>query len=424
MVAVTRRKNQNHLPQETRKRKQKEKQTKNKKENQHLFHPHSLQTREKRRLKPFSDDSQQFEQHPLQHLRDNYENPGSSIAFLSAANLYKMYGKRLSLKVIKSFLSTKESYTLSKNDKQKRQYNGTLAWHPFDLVQTDLVVQDSLAQYNENNRYILCVVDVYSKMLYTELMDKKDCATTAKHLEKIFLRMPTIPRVCASDKGREFDCRLVRLLMKSYKMKQFLTTSDFKAAVVERVQLTLQQRLFRSMIARQSYNYSDVIEDIVHGYNQTYHRTIQMSPYEALEPSNQNRLSYIYAKKTAKQTMKKVQPKFSVGQTVRVSFKRGPFSRGYGQSHSSTRYLIESVDTRFRVPTYKLKNQPNSQSEGELVTGTFHQNQLTLVDIPEYRGSIVGHRTRKGEKQALMRFEGYSSEYDQWLPAESIKDVK
>ena len=422
MVAVTRRKNQDHLPKKELNRKKEKSQAK--KENHRLFHPHSSQTREKRRLKPFSDDSQQFEHQPLQHLRENYENPGSSIAFLSATSLYKMYGKRLSLKTIKSFLSTKESYTLSKNDKQKRQFNGTLAWHPFDLVQTDLVVQDSLAQHNENKRYILCVIDVYSKMLYTELMDKKDCTTTAKHLEKIFLRMPTIPRVCASDKGREFDCRLVRLLMKSYKMKQFLTTSDFKAAVVERVQLTLQRKLFRSMIARQSYNYSDVIEDIVHGYNQSYHRTIQMSPYKALEPENQNKLSYIYAKKVAKQSMKKVQPKFSVGQTVRVSFKRGPFSRGYGQSHSSTRYLIASVDTRFCVPTYKLKNQPNSKDSGEPVVGTFHQNQLTLVDIPEYRGSIVGHRTRKGVKQALMRFEGYSQEYDQWLPVESIKDVK
>ena len=156
---------------------------------------------------------------------------------------------------IKNFLSTTESYTLTKDVKEKRAFNSTISWHKGDLVQADLIDVSRLSEFNANYRYILCTIDCYSKMLYVELLYNKSCQSVVEGLEKIFLRMDSIPRVLSTDAGGEFKCKLVTQLIKKYKMRHFIAVSDYKASTVERVQLSLQKRLYRYLLSKESYVY-------------------------------------------------------------------------------------------------------------------------------------------------------------------------
>ena len=54
---------------------------------------------------------------PLVHLKHNYLNPKSAVAFTGITNIYNFYGGKLSYKDIKNFLKTIDSYTLHKRSK-------------------------------------------------------------------------------------------------------------------------------------------------------------------------------------------------------------------------------------------------------------------------------------------------------------------
>jgi hypothetical protein len=62
-----------------------------------------------------------------------------------------------------------------------------------------------------------------------------------------------------------------------------------------------------------------------------------------------------------------------------------------------------------------------------VIKGTFYQQQLTKVPY-DYTGSlervekVIRYRTGSTGKEALIRWEGYSSQYDTWLRVEDIAD--
>ena len=54
--------------------------------------------------------------------------------------------------------------------------------------------------------------------------------------------------------------------------------SEMKAAVVERFNRTLKEKMWRYFSHTQSYRYIEVLPDLVYSYNNTYHPTIKTSP--------------------------------------------------------------------------------------------------------------------------------------------------
>jgi len=55
---------------------------------------------------------------------------------------------------------------------------------------------------------------------------------------------------------------------------------DLKAAVVERFDRTLKEKMFRYFTYANTRRHLDVLDDLVHSYNNTHHRSIGMAPFE------------------------------------------------------------------------------------------------------------------------------------------------
>ena len=87
-------------------------------------------------------------------------------------------------------------------------------------------------------------------------------------------------------------------------------------------------------------------------------------------------------------------------------------------SHTHQRYIVRKIDKKQIVPFYFLKNE-----RGEELTGKFHGNQLVKINLKRYRSFPVEiKKTKRGEKH-LMRFEGYSKDYDQWMSPGQFVDI-
>ena len=384
-----------------------------------------------------------FENDPLEHLKQKYRDLGSNVAFLSASALRRLYRGKLTGKQIDEFLATSQSYTLGRCEKQRKVFGRTIAYHRynlkhvvvacrmlinlfdfrFDKYQCDLVDISRLSDYNLGFRYILVVIDCFSRYLWCELLKTKSCDEMVIALEKIFLRGAS-PNILSSDEGAEFKCKKVAALLKQYKVRQFFAESDFKAAVCERVNLSLQRHLYRAMLGKETYKHYDMLQHIVRSYNERYHSSLGMSPASAHLPHNSGKIARVRAKRVANGRVKKIASKYRENDRVRLSFKKTAFSRGYGQFWTDKIFIIDKVNTDNIIPFYRLRNERNRNGDELPVKGKFYASQLQLTNIDKYRASATGReRTRRGKKQVELSWKGYDSTFDSFVEADKIEKI-
>ena len=105
--------------------------------------------------------------------------------------------------------------------------------------------------------------------------------------------------------------------------------------------------------------YIDKLDDIVKEYNNTYHTSIKMKP---VVKDN----TYMEFKKE----INNKDPKFKVGDHVRISKYKNIFTKGYMPNWSEEIFIIKKIKNT--VPWTYFINDLN----GEEVIGTFYENVL------------------------------------------------
>ena len=105
--------------------------------------------------------------------------------------------------------------------------------------------------------------------------------------------------------------------------------------------------------------YFDVLDDIVNKYNNTFHRIVKMKPIDGLSDS--------YA--GYNEHSNKKDPKFQVGDHVRISNYKNIFANGYAPNCLEG-FVISKIKNT--VPWTYLINDLN----GEIIDGTFFEKEL------------------------------------------------
>ena len=115
--------------------------------------------------------------------------------------------------------------------------------------------------------------------------------------------------------------------------------------------------------------YIDKLDDTVNEYNNTYHATIKMKPIDVKDNT------YINADKE----INNKDPKFKVGDRVRISKYKNIFAKGYIPNWSEEVFVIKKVKNT--VPWTYVINDLN----GEEITGTFYEKELQKANQEEFR---------------------------------------
>ena len=107
----------------------------------------------------------------------------------------------------------------------------------------------------------------------------------------------------------------------------YSTYKEGKSVVAERFIRTLENKIFKHLAAISKNVYFDVLDDVVNKYNNTVHRTIKMKPIEVTDD--------YYAKDppiklhSMELHSNKQNPKFKIGDNVRISKYKNIFAKGY-----------------------------------------------------------------------------------------------
>ena len=159
-----------------------------------------------------------------------------------------------------------------------------------DVWGADLVDMQEWADKNKGFKYMLTVIDVFSKYAYVVKLKTKKGLEMKKAFRKLFKNGK--PKNLWVDKGSEFYNKDVKKFLKDNKVNMYSTYGDSKSAVVERFNRTLKEKMWKKFTERQTRVWIDMIDDLVGNYFNTMHSTIGFKPNEAHKHVDEIRLVF------------------------------------------------------------------------------------------------------------------------------------
>ena len=354
----------------------------------------------------------------LAQMRTNYHRPAHPTSFAGITNLKKHYN--ISTRRAKQVLSGIPTYSLHREAKRPIPRNPIYVYRKREHVQIDLIDVSEMAGTNDGITFILTGIDMFTKFLVCVPMLRKTAARSKTAMKKLLQKFgPDKPEKIMSDKGTEFMNNRVQELLQSQGIHHYTPDSDMKCPGIERVNKTIQRKIYQYMTFHKTFRYIDVLDDLVSSYNATPHRSIEISPREAELPENhllvRDRLMSHYFDIL----MKKKKPVFKVGDIVRVSVLRSKFHRSYREQNTRDIFEIIRVDNTMPIPRYYLR----CLKDLETITGLFYSNELTLYDVKEHEVErVVRSKRLRGVMYDLVKWVGYHERYNEWVPRRRIRN--
>ena len=274
-----------------------------------------------------------------------------------------------------------------------------------DLWQADLIEMIPYARQNKGFKYILVVIDGFSKYAWTEPLKNKSATEVTNAFSRI-LQLGRCPKHLQTDQGKEFFNGIFSKLISKHNINHYSTYSNIKACIAERFNRTLKNRLWKQFSLQGSYEWITVLPSLMKQYNNTKHSTINMKPSSVKgKKVEKELLRSVYTKSSEPQ-----QPKYSVNDHVRISKYRSQFAKGYTPSWTSEIFRITQIK-KTKPITYLL-----SDISGTSIQGGFYEEEIQKVKYPDMY-LVEKVLQRKGDK-ILVKWLGFDSSHNSW---ESIK---
>lgn len=266
----------------------------------------------------------------------------------------------------------------------------------------DLIDMQGYAEFNDGVRYLLTVIDVFSKFGWIVPIQKKTGKCVAEGFKQIFKERTCdkLELKCWVDNGLEFYNKDV----KNLGVELYSTNNEEKSCVVERWNRTMKEKMFKYFTANNTYRYVDVLDEMVSNYNNTRHSSTKMTPVEASQKKNEKIVwmnLYGHLKPFPQR-----KPKFKLNDKVRITKKKTIFDKSYIPRWTTEVFSISQI--QFTDPiTYKITDYNNEE-----IVGTFYEQELQKTNQEIYRIEKV--IKRKGTK-SLVKWLGYPDSFNSWV---------
>ena len=286
------------------------------------------------------------------------------------------------------------------------------------MMEIDLIDATKLSKANEGMKFILVLIDAFSRELWLHPQPTKNAKDTLKSLS-ILLEKSGMPHRIRGDSGREFLNKLIENKIEANGIKYINVTNEkSKAAFAERVICTFKKKLYKYLHSNQTERYIDVLQDLVDSYDNTYHNTIKMKPND-VNKSNELKLWMRLYLPTFLKAGKP--PKYKIGDTVRITKYRKKFDKEHEMQWTQELHTIAKVI--YALPMrYQIKDL-----KGEPITGSFYEAELQPVYKHKHTkfniDEILDERGEGRGKQYLVSWQGYPAKFNEWVNASDVSDL-
>jgi transposase InsO family protein len=349
-----------------------------------------------------------------------YYDPRQPGSYGGAEALYrraKELDPTTSRKAVANWLSEQETYSLHKPVRRRFVRRKIYSRGIDYLWQADLADVGQLASSNDGYRYLLTVVDVFSKRAWAVPLKKKDAASVTEAFDGLLLRVGRQPTKLQTDKGKEFVNAPFQAMLRRRGVQFYVgQNEDIKASVVERFNRTLKSKMWRYFTHRNTYKYIDALDDLLHSYNNSYHRTIGRTPASVTRENEAAVRERMYGSEPGPS-----QPRLKAGDRVRVSKTRRTFGKGYEPNWTEELFVVSEA-LRTTPPTYRLKDYAD-----EPIEGTFYDRELQRAEkkdeVYKIEKVLKTRRPRGGGTEYLVKWRGWPDKFNSWVGEADVQAI-
>ena len=260
-------------------------------------------------------------------------------------------------KNIKIFINEIYSKPLKKNYIS----NKTDVYYIDDIWSLDILdLKDCGPENNRGYRYVLVVIDNFSKFGWTVPLKNKNAQTIKDSFENILISSKRSPNLIETDRGKEFYNNIFQDFLNKNNIKLYSRNSSDGAVFAERFNRTIRHLLKKIVFERGDANWIDILPTITKQYNNRVHSSTKLTPIQASLKKNEG---FVYRNLLDKRN--KIKPKFQINDLVRVADLKKTFSKGDTTNWSYNLYKITEIinDT---IPSYKIDNLSERYNESLL----------------------------------------------------------
>lgn len=102
---------------------------------------------------------------------------------------------------VKAFVEQKASISLHKRRIRNFERRQIIIPGPFHSISCDLIDYSMYSSKNSGYKWVLCVLDMFSRFAYVRALKNKTAETVAIALDEIIKAMQFVPKFFTSDKG-------------------------------------------------------------------------------------------------------------------------------------------------------------------------------------------------------------------------------
>ena len=360
------------------------------------------------------------------YLKKLYYTPRNSASYSSASKLWKYIRTdpdkpaNLDFKKLKAWYDLQATHNIHKSSVNNFKRQAIIVESPDEQWDADLIVINTIKKYNDGYCYILACIDLFSRYAWAVSLKTK----SAKDVRDGFRKILSKGRHCEilrTDRGSEFTNAIMKQYLKKQKIYHIFTYNELHANYIERWNRTLQDKMYKYFYEHQTLRYVDVLDDFVASYNSTVHSTINMAPKDVTLANSMTIYERVYLPILESIGSAKPSYQFNVGDTVRLSYGRRMFARGYAEKFSEELYKIAS-----RVPSHPPRYKIVDLM-GESIKGSFYEQEMQKAyvntDDMEFKIDKVLGKKRLGKKlHYLVSWYGYPSKFQSYVPASQLKN--
>lgn len=280
-----------------------------------------------------------------------YNFPGSAKLY----QLLKKDGVSITKKSVDEFLSKKTEVQQTKIISNKRSNDGKIvSYRPFGLLQFDIYdlskYTNKNGQPNHGNKYILSIMDVFTRKAWAYPMKNKDSINVYSSFEK-FIKNSNIKKYTESsftklmsDNDSSFMTKeFQELLQKNNIIHDPNTLNDHHAlGLIDSFARILKITFTKLFLQNNNTNWVDHLDEIINNYNNTPHSSLNnIEPNKATTTlKNEQTILKI---NTDKSVFNRATSDLEKGDRVRKITALNIFRKGTEPRYSNEVFIVESV---------------------------------------------------------------------------------
>ncbi|KAJ8912226.1 hypothetical protein NQ315_009050 [Exocentrus adspersus] len=251
-----------------------------------------------------------------------------------------------------------------------------------DLWQSDLAEMGNYAKDNRQYKYILVVIDCFSKFLWTRPIKNKSGQKVTQAFDDILLHTnKRVPTNLQTDQGTEYYNRTFNNLMKKIQ--------------------------YQPLHLNGVYNWLDILSEITDNYNESRHSETGYKPIDVTKSKEKLILKTVYNHIKISGVRK-----FKVGDIVRISKNKHVFAKGYTPNWTTELFKITAVKITNPI-TCLLEDM-----RGQPIQGAFYAEELQKTTNP-YVYLVEKVLRRKGQKIYVKWF-GLDQSHNSWIEKKNV----